>query len=165
MQARERLARLDAAAVFAQMRHGLARRQQRTDELRFRLESAWDKKCIAASQQVDQLRARLMQQDIRQRLTIYQGRLQILEGELRQGWSMLAERRRMHWGRAGDRLMALSPLAVLARGYSLVYDSSGVLVKTSKSVQAGDTLRLRFAQGQATASVIESQPERRPRRE
>ncbi len=159
MQARERLARLDAAAVFARMQHGLGRRQQRVDELRFRLESSWKKVCVAATQRFDQVRARLMQQDIRRQSALHRERLRALETALRQAWSVPMERRRTRWDRAGDRLLALSPLAVLDRGYALVYDSSGTLVKTAESLHPEDRLRMRFAHGQATASVLESQSE------
>lgn len=53
-----------------------------------------------------------------------------------------------------DRLLAtlkLSEQAILERGYALVLDGSGELVKRAAEVKAGEVLELRFADGAATA--------------
>jgi len=155
MRARERFAHLDAAAVFARVQHGLARRQQRVDELRFRLESAWDRQCTAATQRLQLVQARLMQQDIRRRLALHQERLHSLQTSLLRAASIAFERRRTRWNRASDQLVALSPLAVLERGYALVYDAGGNLVKEAEQVRAEDRLQVRFARGRAQVRVTE----------
>ena len=157
MRTQERLARLNAAAVFARMQHGLALRQQRVDELRFRLESCWDKLCAAANQRMHLLRARVMQQDIRRQLTANQERLRVLRMTLVQSTTLPIERRRTRWSRASDRLLALSPLAVLDRGYALVYDDGGRLVKDAGLLHPGDDLQIRLAHGRARASVVETE--------
>jgi exodeoxyribonuclease VII large subunit len=167
MRAQERLARLDATAVFARMQHGLAVRQQRVDELRFRMESFWDKLCAATGQRIHLLRARLMQQDLRRQLALHQERLRALRMTLLQANNVLMERRRTQWGRASDRLVALSPLAVLERGYALVYADTGTnpgvntadLIKDAKFLHAGDGLQIRFAHGGVRARVIETERE------
>jgi exodeoxyribonuclease VII large subunit len=159
MQAQDRLARLDAAAVFARMQHALAQRQQRSDELRFRLEALWDKLCAADRKSIDLLRLRLLQQDVRRRLALHQERLRSLRLALAQAGRVPMERR---WGlvrRAHDRLEALSPLAVLDRGYALVYavngesTAGGHLVKNAARLHPGDDLNIRFARGRAEARV------------
>ncbi len=159
MRARERMAHLDAAAVFARVQHGLARRQQRLDELRFRLESCWDKQCAAGSQRIQLLRTRLMQQDVRRQLALHQERLRALHLALQQANRIPMERCRTGWSRANDRLLALSPLAVLDRGYALVYSGSGTLVKNANLLHAGEDLQLRFARGRARARVIKTEKE------
>ncbi|MHB8302621.1 MAG: exodeoxyribonuclease VII large subunit [Acidobacteriaceae bacterium] len=153
MRAQERFARLDASAVFARLQHGLARRQQRVDELRFRLESAWDRLRVATAQRLQLIQARLLQQDVRRQLALHRERLRSLQIALVQAASVPIERRRTRVNRANDRLTALSPLAVLERGYALAYASDGELVKNSKRLHAGDELRLRFAHGSADARV------------
>ena len=50
---------------------------------------------------------------------------------------------------AGGQLEAVSPLAVLARGYALVTDQSGQPVTSAKGAAAGTRLRLRFGDGDA----------------
>lgn len=159
MRARERFAQLNAFAVFAGVQHGLARRQQRVDELRFRLESWWEKTRAAAGQRTSMAQARLMRQDVRRQMALHGERLRALQTGLGRAWNAYSERCRTRSSRAADRLWALSPLAVLDRGYALVYDGSDRLVKTSESLHAGDALRLRFARGQARAKVIDRGPE------
>ena len=51
---------------------------------------------------------------------------------------------------AGGQLEAVSPLAVLARGYVLVTDLSGQPVTTAARATPGTRLRLRFSDGTAT---------------
>lgn len=164
MQARERFAQLNASAVFAGVQHGLARRQQRVDELRFRLESSWDKTYGAAGQRFSMAQAHLMRQDVRRQMMLHGERLRTLQAGLGRAWNAYSERCRTGYSRATDRLQALSPLAVLDRGYALVYDGAGSLVKTSESLHAGDALWLRFAHGQARAQVIEPEAEKKPSR-
>jgi exodeoxyribonuclease VII large subunit len=54
------------------------------------------------------------------------------------------------------KLEALSPLAVLQRGYSLTQDqASGVVIRTTQLLQTGQRLRTRLAQGEVV-SVVES---------
>ena len=51
------------------------------------------------------------------------------------------------------RLQELSPLAVLARGFSVVTDQNGGLVTDSKQIKPGDFVQLRFASGTAQAEI------------
>ncbi|MBR4427103.1 MAG: exodeoxyribonuclease VII large subunit, partial [Spirochaetales bacterium] len=53
------------------------------------------------------------------------------------------------------KLMALSPLAVLERGYSIVTDESGKTVKSIKDVAMGQGLDIRVADGRIRADVRE----------
>jgi exodeoxyribonuclease VII large subunit len=159
MQARERFAQLNAAAIFAGVQHGLARRQQRVDELRFRLESSWGRVRTSAEQRVRMTHANLMQQDVRRQMKLHGERLRALQLALPRAWTTYLERRRTLSGRANDRLLALSPLAVLDRGYALVYDNNGGLIKAAQNLRAGDLLRLRFARGQARAAVVDAEPD------
>ena len=50
-------------------------------------------------------------------------------------------------------LESLSPLAILDRGYALVFDSEGKLLKDSRAVKVGDPISARLAHGQIQASV------------
>lgn len=156
MRARERFARMDAAAVFLRVQHAVERSQQRLDELRFRLEATWGRARSVAVQQVESMQAQLMQQDIRRQLSRHRERLQALDTALIQAARIPMERRRTYWSRADDRLLALSPLAVLERGYALVYGPSGALIKDSNVLRRGEVLTMRFARGLALAQVAQA---------
>ncbi len=54
---------------------------------------------------------------------------------------------------AGARLEAVSPLAVLARGYALVADAGGRPLTAAGAVPPGARLRLRFADGEVGATA------------
>ncbi|NCC65310.1 MAG: exodeoxyribonuclease VII large subunit [Spirochaetia bacterium] len=56
---------------------------------------------------------------------------------------------------AKRELQALNPLAILARGYTVVTEESGALVKSAKQSNVGQILHLRFFDGQRKVSVEE----------
>ena len=58
------------------------------------------------------------------------------------------------------KLDALSPLKVLARGYSVVLTSDGRVVQRAGQVQIGDQVDIKLHQGSFTASVTQIQEER-----
>ena len=53
---------------------------------------------------------------------------------------------------AGE-LGALSPVAILERGYALVFDSSGKLVKDAEQVKNAEEIKARVAKGEIKAVV------------
>jgi exodeoxyribonuclease VII large subunit len=55
------------------------------------------------------------------------------------------------------RLAALSPLAVLERGYSLTFTGEGQLVRKSSGVTQGETLTTRLARGKVTSTVTHTE--------
>ncbi len=61
--------------------------------------------------------------------------------------------RRVRVERMTTALEALSPLAILERGYALVFDGAGKLVKDASAVGAGEEIRARVARGEIAATV------------
>jgi exodeoxyribonuclease VII large subunit len=55
-----------------------------------------------------------------------------------------------------SRLEALSPLGVLARGYSLVTDEAGRIVRSSETLAEGQPLDVRFSRGSARVRVTKT---------
>jgi exodeoxyribonuclease VII large subunit len=67
--------------------------------------------------------------------------------------------RRHRMARLAAALEALSPLAVLARGYSLTFQADGVtLVRSAGQVQAGDLIHSRLASGRVVSRVEATVP-------
>ena len=75
-------------------------------------------------------------------------RLDEIEAALARGIGLLIERRKMHLERLMTKLHALSPLNVLSRGYALVQLESGKVIRSAKEVKQGDSLTLRFSDGE-----------------
>jgi exodeoxyribonuclease VII large subunit len=55
------------------------------------------------------------------------------------------------------RLLALSPLTVLRRGYSIVTTESGRVLTDARAVLAGEAVRIRLSDGRLVARVEQSE--------
>jgi exodeoxyribonuclease VII large subunit len=75
--------------------------------------------------------------------------------ESRQALALRAklDKTRLRVSAAASRLSALSPLATMARGYSVVADAKGTTVKNVSQVSCGDAIRIYFHSGRAEATV------------
>ncbi len=154
IRSRERFTRVQMDASSASLRDAFGRRQQRLDELRFRLEAAWRERLRLATEQFNANLARLLRQDASHRLSLLGERLTSLEARLAHLASTRVQSARFQLRHFEARLHSLSPLAVLHRGYSLVYDQAGALVRSATAVSAGDTLTTRFADNSLTSRVL-----------
>ncbi|MBI4984382.1 MAG: exodeoxyribonuclease VII large subunit, partial [Rhodocyclales bacterium] len=67
--------------------------------------------------------------------------------------------RQSHLERLAGTLAALNPDATLERGYSIVRDAAGAIVRSASSLREGDALSLRFAKGSGDAVVIRTVPD------
>jgi exodeoxyribonuclease VII large subunit len=150
---RQKLGSLEANRVFARMTDSIARRQQRLDELGFRLQSLVRKRLAESARRVDLAVSRLGQHDLRRQLKLRRrelaSRVEALAASARQ--SLLRRRARLE--QAGAQLAALSPLAILQRGYSLIFDPHGALLKDASQLAPGDPIQARLARGQLRARV------------
>ena len=83
------------------------------------------------------------------------------EKKLRDMPDILLERRRGKLQSLSGQLDALSPLRVLARGFSVVTDAQNKIITDSADLQTGDAVTLRFAQGTAKAQITSVQKSRK----
>lgn len=74
-------------------------------------------------------------------------------GRMVQAMQTLQNQRNVALERAEQNLLLLNPELVLARGYSLVQDQEGHLIRDVASLEIGRELRVTFAQGQARMEV------------
>ena len=65
--------------------------------------------------------------------------------------------KRRAWQIAAAQLDTLSPLATLARGYSICKDSSGKTVTDAAQVRAGEEVHLRLSRGQLACRVLKGE--------
>ncbi len=71
------------------------------------------------------------------------------------------DRHRRQLVEAAARLDALSPLAVLGRGYALVrHEAEGWIVRSASELQLGDRLDVRFGSGRVGAQVTRVEPDK-----
>lgn len=150
---RQSLTALEKNRVFARMEDAIARRQQRVDDLRFRLESLMRSRLTDASQRLNLGVSRLRQRDLRQQLRTRERELRSRLEALSAATHQYLMRRRSRLEQASAKLAALSPLAILKRGYSLVFDANGQLVKDVAQLAPGDQIQARLARGEVSARV------------
>ncbi|WP_263374121.1 exodeoxyribonuclease VII large subunit [Granulicella aggregans] len=121
MQSRQRYARLSADSVLMRLRDSLYRREQHLDDLAYRADSALHRRLRSHTARLTSLTARLQQQAPTARLALTHRRLDRVREALIRIGSHLLDTRRTRLASATTRLHALSPLAVLNRGYALIY--------------------------------------------
>lgn len=73
--------------------------------------------------------------------------------KLMPAWKAGHQRRGKQIGTLTARLDAMSPLKVLARGYSITENDAGIVIKSAKDLVPGDHIRIRLAEGTVSASV------------
>lgn len=154
---RERLTRVQIDASSASLRDAFGRRQQRVDELRFRMEAAWRERLRTSNEQLNAGVGRLLRQDASHRLRLLRERLASMDTRLAHSMSARMHSSQVQLRHIDARVHGLSPLAVLSRGYALVYNDSGVLVRSAVAVNAGETITTRFADNSLTSRVLSAE--------
>jgi len=156
MHARQRYARLSAESVLIRVRDAVNRRDQRLDELRLRLDTSMQRPLRIRARQLGFLIDRLRRQDITARIATIHRRLQSADQRLHRTTTQIINPRQMRLNRASAGLGALSPLAVLSRGYALVYAADGKLLRSAAATVVGQTIRARLAHGTLEAEVTQT---------
>jgi exodeoxyribonuclease VII large subunit len=161
MQSRARYSRLSADSVLARFRDTLYRREQRLDDLVYRAESALQRPLRSHASRLAALSARLQQEAPTARIAAAHRRLDRSSEALIRIGSHLLDSRRTHLASTTTRLHALSPLAVLNRGYALIYTGQvstgqGSILRNATDTTPGQTISARLATGTLTATVLET---------
>lgn len=148
----EAAAEIDALeyALRRTIQSALETRMQALDRLALRLVHPAQR--LAATRQRLELLAHRLQAAMQQRMA-QQPRLDRLGHRLRQAMAAQCARRHQQLSRCQGALAALSPLATLERGYSIVRGPDGAIVRDAAQLAAGDDLQLQFARGKVSARV------------
>ncbi len=175
LMASNTLNRLTQHPAFARMKDSIARREQRLDDRFHRMVRAQAQILTRVRRELELLDSRLRHHDMRIRLGNVRRELNDRETALANAMSDFLSRRRerlsqpvVSLGRSAETLMlqrrsqllaldrslhALSPKAVLERGYALVFDEQGRLVKEISQLKRGDTVRTELSRGRFTSEV------------
>jgi exodeoxyribonuclease VII large subunit len=141
----------------------LARQQTALIRLRQRMDGALEQQMKRANERQLRLVRRLDQQQPQPRIHRAASRIQNLEYRLSQTMSRRLSTTRERFGSALTHLEAVSPLATLARGYSVTSASDGKVLKQTAQVHAGDSLTTRLADGWVESQVTRITPEKKRR--
>jgi exodeoxyribonuclease VII large subunit len=134
----------------------LHRASQRLDDLGFRMEASVSELIRARGREVAGFAADVLHHEPRQMLARARERLAVGATRLERSF----ERTLRRWAARGEaldaRLRSLSPLAVLERGYALVLDSDGAVIRSVFQVVQGERIRTRLHDGEFGSTVDEA---------
>jgi exodeoxyribonuclease VII large subunit len=153
LQSRQRFTRLPVSRAESRVSALLHRQAQRIDDLTFRAEAAVHTHLRRRQGHAAECAAAVLRHDPRQ--AVAQARERLLASRTHLHHSL---ERRLHnsastLGALDARLNSLSPLAVLDRGYALVLDSAGSVIRSTANLNAGDLLTTRLADGTFSSHV------------
>lgn len=153
MHSRESLTRLSHHGAFGRMQQVIAKRAQRVDELVFRLADAHRRVLAGYRRRLDLAAGRVRHHDIRNKLLSMRHDVGSHADALSAVMRNLLLQRRARLERLHASVEGLSPVAILERGYALVFDAAGNLVKDASRLHAGDQITARVAKGRVIADV------------
>jgi len=157
LMARQELTERAQHRAFARMMDGIHRRQQKADEQRFRLEKAQRQLLERCRRRCENVASAVRHYDARRRLAAIGQRLQAEIANMAAAMHARLMENRGAFERRTASLEALSPVAILNRGYALVFDAQGRLVKDAAQLNAGDELSARLARGRVRARVTSTE--------
>ncbi len=153
LQARQRLTRLPIGRAEASFTALLYRLGQRLDDASQRLDESLATQLRLLQSHIAKLAASVLQHDPRRNLAQARARLAELRSRLDRSLERKHQISTAKFGALDAHLQALSPLAVLDRGYALVLAADGALVHSSAQLAAGDQLTTRLADGSFSSRV------------
>src|SRR5580704_14117503 len=153
LMGRQALTELAQHGAFARMMELIHQRQQSLDDLTHRLELAERQLLERMLRRWEMISAAVRHYDWRLVLSSVRQELETGTAALVSVMRSVLLRYRVRNDRLQTALDSLSPLAILERGYALVFDSEGRLLKDASRVKPGDGISARLAHGEIQAEV------------
>ncbi len=152
---------------FAQLQHRLnqqhpelrlTRQHNLLSEQQHRLQAALQQQLQKHSLRFEQLSQRLQRRQPQPQ--IYQANQELgqLRYRLQQAITQQLNDHRQRFGTLAVQLETASPLATLARGFSVTTKANGEVIKNTRQLQRGDRLRTRLNDGWVESEVTATQP-------
>ena len=156
LMGRQALTELAQHGAFGGIMGAIRQRQQKLDDLTYRMERGQRRLLDQMRRRWETVAAAVRHFDLASILGNMRvglgARVAALAGVMRN--VLLLQRTRVERLTAG--LESLSPLAVLERGYALVFDAAGNLLKDANGTEVGQEISARLARGEIVARVTRS---------
>jgi len=151
---RRRQAAGRAVMRLGQWPTGVVLRDRDNDGLRRRLDHAIADRLGRARERTAALERRLGRRDVRRVAAEWRARLVGAEGRLRHRATAVRAAADLRVREAAARLHALSPLAVLGRGYAVCWNEPRTsIIRSAGAVAPGDRVRVTLAEGELACRV------------
>jgi exodeoxyribonuclease VII large subunit len=151
--ASRRLNQLGIDRAAGLLRRRLGRLLQRNDELDYQLRERIRAVLQRNRRRLDQAQAQLRRLDIRLKLADARRRHEALTNRLAQLMRNQLNQARTRFEKPSAHLTQLSPLKILDRGYALILNESGALVKSPEDAPPKSKVKLRVAKGTLNARI------------
>jgi exodeoxyribonuclease VII large subunit len=113
----------------------------------------------ARERRVQHLERQLATFNAGRRLAVLRTRLVAVDGQLRAGAARRQDRARAQFRGIAGRLETLSPLAVLARGYAVVWNEDKTqVIRDAATAKPGDGVKVTLARGELDCAVRSTHP-------
>ncbi|WDE12700.1 exodeoxyribonuclease VII large subunit [Thalassomonas haliotis] len=132
----------------------LQSQQQKSDELALRLKQAILRAQQGFSLAPQQLNARLLHLSPQKRIADMSQAREQNEQRLSYAIKRIYRQKGEQFASIIEQLHIVSPLATLARGYSIVRDEKGNILRDSQQVKGGDEIAVQLSKGQIKARVL-----------
>jgi exodeoxyribonuclease VII large subunit len=136
---------------------GIGRKLQGVDDYEYRLKAGIRARLERAAARQRALENRLRRRDQRLLLERAKGRVEVACASLGRVIRVRVAKRREKLEILAVALKQLSPVKVLERGYAVVFDADGRLVKDASAVPVGAQINVRLAVGKLDAKVTRNQ--------
>jgi exodeoxyribonuclease VII large subunit len=156
LMGRQALTELAQHGAFGRMMELIRQRQQRLDDLTHRMELAERQLLERLLRRWEKTSASVRHYDLRLVLSGVRKELDSGTAALVAIMRNVLLQHRVRTERLQTALESLSPLAILARGYALVFDAQGNLLKNATALSPGDEITARLAHGEIHASVTKT---------
>jgi exodeoxyribonuclease VII large subunit len=157
LMGRQALTEFSQHGAFARMMELIRQRQQKIDDLSHRLEVAQRQLLQQMHRRWETVSAAVRHYDLRLILSGMRKELESRTTSLVAVTRNVLLQHKVRSERLHTALESLSPLAILERGYALVFDSKGNLLKDVRTLKVGDEISARVAHGQLQAAVTKKQ--------
>ena len=139
--------------VFEEVRFKMRSAHSRADAATYELQRLISRRVASARGRMDALQQKLSPAELQLRVRSARTRFSAAEARSSPALQMRLDNARQRLGLAAGALQALSPLAVLQRGYAIAETSEGELLLDSRNVEVGDAVRIRLARGRLATRV------------
>ena len=132
----------------------LQQHQQKSDELTMRLDKAIQRELERFRRTPEKLAQALQQCDPTKQILHNKNQISQLDERLKRGLQLLIKTKSEHFVSIIEQLNIVSPLATIARGYSVTRNSKHQIVRSTAQVEVGDTLTIQVNDGSVYSKVI-----------
>jgi len=128
--------------------------QQKVDELTMRLNQSFERRKTSLLQKPQLLRNRLLVQSPLNKIRLQQERVTDLQSRLVSAMLTLNSQKQIQFKHTIEQLNLVSPLATIARGYSVTKNAKGKVITSVQQTKSNDKLSIQLSDGIVQAKVI-----------